>query len=64
MFADSSALVKLYATFEQGREEVRALPGKLRVSALALADVPAALWRKSRTGEPAAAQAEGFQTAP
>jgi predicted nucleic acid-binding protein len=48
-FADSSALVKLYAD-EAGSADVRGLPVMV-VSALARVEVPAALWRKSRTGE-------------
>jgi predicted nucleic acid-binding protein len=48
-FADSSALVKLYAE-EPGCERIRAL-GFFVVSALARVEIPAALWRKSRTGE-------------
>lgn len=49
VFADSSALVKRYAD-EPGADAVRALPF-LVVSALARVEVPAALWRKTRTGE-------------
>ncbi|MBN9611461.1 MAG: VapC toxin family PIN domain ribonuclease [Actinobacteria bacterium 69-20] len=49
VFADSSALVKLYAD-EPGYREIRRLPGML-VSVLARVEVPAAMWRKSRTGE-------------
>lgn len=49
VFADSSALVKLYAD-EDGADLVRALP-LFVVSAVARVEVPAALWRKSRTGE-------------
>jgi predicted nucleic acid-binding protein len=52
-FADSSALVKLYAD-EFGAEAVRALP-LVVVSQLARVEVPAALWRKHRRGELAAA---------
>jgi len=48
-FADSSALVKLYAD-EPGHEAVRGMVG-LIVSQLARVEVPAALWRKVRTGE-------------
>jgi uncharacterized protein len=48
-FADSSALVKLYAD-EPGAEVVRAL-SVLTVSQLARVVVPAALWRKHRIGE-------------
>lgn len=48
-FADSSALVKLYAE-EPGNEHVRSI-ATLVVSALARVEVPAALWRKHRVGE-------------
>lgn len=48
-FADSSALVKLYAD-EPGCEQIRVM-GPFVVSALARVEIPAALWRKSRTGE-------------
>lgn len=48
-FADSSALVKLYAD-EPGQEDVRSLP-VLVVSQLARVEVPAAIWRKHRMGE-------------
>ena len=49
-FADSSALVKLYAD-ELGHEAVRALRAPLVVSALARVEVAAAIWRKHRAGE-------------
>lgn len=49
VFADSSALVKLYAD-EPGAAEVRAVE-VLATSWLARVEVPAALWRKVRTGE-------------
>lgn len=49
VFADSSALVKLYAD-EADAETVRSLP-LLVVSQLARVEVPAALWRKHRMGE-------------
>ena len=48
-FADSSALVKLYAD-ELGAEMMRAM-SPLLVSQLARVEVPAALWRKHRMGE-------------
>ncbi|HVX21538.1 MAG TPA: type II toxin-antitoxin system VapC family toxin [Acidimicrobiales bacterium] len=48
-FADSSALVKLYAD-EPGHEVVRALD-VVAVAQLARVEVPAALWRKCRVGE-------------
>jgi predicted nucleic acid-binding protein len=52
LFADSSALVKLYAD-EPGHEQVRELPHMV-ISQLARVEVPAALWRKRRMGELAA----------
>jgi predicted nucleic acid-binding protein len=48
-FADSSALVKIYAD-EPGHEHVRELSA-LVISQLARVEVPAALWRKCRLGE-------------
>lgn len=53
VFADSSALVKLYAD-ELGVDVVRAVPS-LIISQLARVEVPAALWRKHRLGELSAA---------
>ena len=47
VFADLSALVKLYAD-EADADLVRAVPVFV-VSAIARVEVPAALWRKSRT---------------
>lgn len=55
VFADSSALVKLYAD-EQDCADVRKLP-HLVVSQLARVEVPSALWRKYRMGELTAADA-------
>jgi predicted nucleic acid-binding protein len=49
VFADSSAVVKLYAD-EDAADEVRAL-GAVAVSVLCRVEVPAALWRKHRLGE-------------
>lgn len=49
VFADSSALVKLYWP-EPGHEQIRALPF-LVISQIARVEVPAALWRKHRMGE-------------
>ena len=49
VFADSSALVKLYAD-EAGAGEVRALRA-VAVSQLCRVEVPAALWAKQRLGE-------------
>ncbi|MDP3714570.1 MAG: type II toxin-antitoxin system VapC family toxin [Mycobacteriales bacterium] len=49
VFADSSALVKLYAD-ETGADLVRAHP-LFVVSAVARVEVPAAIWRKHRVGE-------------
>jgi uncharacterized protein len=54
-FADSSALVKLYAD-EAGHEDVRGLVG-VAVAELARVEVPAALWRKQRMGELSASDA-------
>jgi predicted nucleic acid-binding protein len=48
-FADSSALVKLYAD-EDGAEAVRSLEA-VAVSQLCRVEVPAALWQKHRMGE-------------
>jgi uncharacterized protein len=48
-FADSSALVKLYAD-EDGHEHIRELVS-VAVAQLARVEVPAALWRKQRMGE-------------
>jgi uncharacterized protein len=48
-FADSSALVKLYAN-EDGYEHIRGLVS-VAVAQLARVEVPAALWRKQRMGE-------------
>ena len=48
VFADSSALVKLYAD-EPGHEPVRAL-SRLVVSQLARVEVPSAIWRSSVSG--------------
>ena len=50
VFADTSAVVKLYAD-EYGSREVRGLEGSLVVSQMTRAEVPAALWRKHRVGE-------------
>lgn len=47
-FADSSAVVKLYAD-ESGSDEIRALT-TLVISDLTRVEVPAALWRKERLG--------------
>ncbi len=49
VFSDSSALVKLYAD-EDGADVVRRVPVHV-VSAVARVEVPAALWRKSHTGD-------------
>ncbi|WP_136709646.1 type II toxin-antitoxin system VapC family toxin [Agromyces sp. H66] len=49
VFADSSAIVKLYAD-EEGHEHVRSLDAMI-VSAIARVEVPAAFWRKNRMGE-------------
>lgn len=57
-YADSSALVKLYAD-EDGSALVRS-QSPLVVSALARVDVPAAVWRKHRTGDLAADDAQAL----
>ncbi|MGH3273553.1 MAG: type II toxin-antitoxin system VapC family toxin [Streptosporangiaceae bacterium] len=54
-FADSSALVKLYAD-EDGHEHVRGLVSVV-VAQRARVEVPAALWRKQRMGELSASDA-------
>lgn len=54
-FADSPALVKLYAD-EPGHEHIRPF-GLLLVSQLARVEVPAAIWRKHRMGELSAGDA-------
>ena len=54
-FADSSALVKLYAD-EPGDQAVRKLD-QIVVAQLARVEVPSALWRKQRMGELDAKQA-------
>lgn len=56
VFADSSALVKLYAD-EPGAEAVRSING-FAICALARVEVPAALWRKQRMGDLEPAQAQ------
>lgn len=56
VFADSSALVKLYAD-EEDADVVRALTNVV-VCALARVEVPAALWRKQRMGDLDPAQAQ------
>lgn len=48
-FADSSALVKLYAD-EDSYQQVRNMAG-IAVAQLARVEVPAAMWRKQRMGE-------------
>ncbi|MDQ2708813.1 MAG: type II toxin-antitoxin system VapC family toxin [Actinomycetota bacterium] len=60
-FADSSALVKLYAD-EAGHEAVRALD-RIVVAQIARVEVPAALWRKQRIGELSAEGAAVLVTA-
>ena len=52
LFADSSALVKLYAT-EVDSKLARNLVqvNTTVISSLAWVEVPAALWRKNRTGD-------------
>ena len=55
-FTDSSALVKLYAD-EAGHEEIRALDA-VAVTQIARVEVPSAFWRKQRTGELDASDAQ------
>ena len=55
VFADSSAVVKLYAD-EQDHQLVRGLDG-LVVSALARVEVPSTIWLKHRMGELTSADA-------
>lgn len=61
VFADSSALVKIYSD-EAGAEIVRSTR-LFVVSALARVEVPAAIWRKHRVGQLAAADAGVLITA-
>lgn len=61
IFLDSSALVKRYAV-EEGSDEVLAIKTVV-VSALALVEVTAALWRKARTGQLSDADAAVLATA-
>lgn len=49
MFADSSAIVKLYVD-ENGHQAIRALEAVV-VAQVARVEVPAAFWRKHRLGE-------------
>ncbi len=49
VFADSSALVKLYAD-EDGHQAIRELDN-LVVAQIARVEVPAAIWRKTRAGQ-------------
>jgi uncharacterized protein len=50
LFADSSAIVKLYAD-EVDHEIVRSISEPVVVSAMARVEVQSALWRKGRLGE-------------
>lgn len=56
VFADSSAIVKLYVD-EDGADEIGAVAATVVVSELARVEVPAAIWRKHRTRIITAAQA-------
>lgn len=56
VFADSSALVKLYAD-EDGHEEIRGLD-PLAIAQIARVEVPAALWGKHRADQLTAHQAQ------
>lgn len=60
-FADSSAVVKLYAD-EPGADVVRSIE-TLVVSQLCAVEVPAAIWRKQRMGELAVEDAHVLGTA-
>ncbi|GAA4383123.1 type II toxin-antitoxin system VapC family toxin [Agromyces bauzanensis] len=55
VFADSSAVVRLCAD-EEGHEHLRSLDAMV-VSAIVRVEVPAAVWRKNRMGEPDAQDA-------
>lgn len=61
VYLDSSALVKKYVD-EEGAELIRAL-ADLVVSPLARVELPAAFWRKQRTGEISAADAATLTSA-
>ena len=50
VFADSSALVKLYVP-EAGHIAVRSITDPIVIADLARVEVPAAFWGKVRTGE-------------
>lgn len=50
VFADTSAVVKLYAV-EHGSDVMLGVTGPIMVSQLTRVEVPAALWRKQRMGE-------------
>jgi uncharacterized protein len=50
VFADSSAIVKLYVP-ETDHEQVRAITAPLVVSSLARVELPSAFWGKHRAGE-------------
>jgi uncharacterized protein len=56
VYADSSALVKLYVA-EDRHEVVREIIEPIVISVLAEVEVPAAIWRKHRLGEIGAADA-------
>lgn len=56
VYADSSALVKLYVP-EQGHGEIRAITSTLVTAAITRVEVASALWRKHRLGELEAADA-------
>jgi uncharacterized protein len=50
VFADTSALVKLYAN-ENGHDWMRAIGEPIVISALTRVELPSALWAKQRRGE-------------
>lgn len=62
VFADSSAIVKLYVA-EVGHTAVRRIPAPLVISALGRVEVPAAFWGKHRSGELTADDAALLSTA-
>lgn len=57
VFADSSALVKLYVP-EDGHVSVRSITDPIVIAQLARVEVPAAFWGKVRTGEMAVDDAD------
>ena len=62
IYADSSALVKLYVP-ERGHDEIRAITSTLVSAAITRVEVASALWRKHRMGELGAADARTLTAA-